>query len=284
MKGSTGAPVVILTGMGCSFYEWHSVSESLCKTNRVLMYHRPGLGRSQLQDDNRNTRKAVQELFNLIECLDFKEPIILVGHSYGGLCAQHFLKKYPYLVGGLILVDSTSVDLHELDELDLPLLNKDSTDEIWIQKCMEYSTMSEDEIFHELQPSLTEKEKQLPTEIQRNILTFSLNPLLYKAMASEIRNWKYDAEHIKHLHNPKNTPLIVIGRDKQFNIQTGINDGSPKSELELFENTWHQLIIDQLSLSCHSELIIAENASHNVHLDRPDVIEKAVGKVVSQLY
>lgn len=248
------------------------------------MYHRPGLGKSQLREDNRNTSKAVQELFNLIESVGFKERIVLVGHSYGGLCAQHFLGKYPYMVSGLILVDSTSVDLHMLDELDLPILNKESTDETWIQKCMKYSTMSEDELFHELQPGLTEKEKQLPTEIQRNILRFSLNPLLYKVMASEIRNWKYDAVHIKHVHNPKNTPLIVIGRDKQFNIQAGINDGLPKSELKLFENTWHQLIIDQLSLSYHSELIIVENASHDIHMDRPDVIEKAVGKIVSQLY
>ncbi len=33
--------------MGSSFHEWYEVTEILSKTNRVLMYHRPGLGESK---------------------------------------------------------------------------------------------------------------------------------------------------------------------------------------------------------------------------------------------
>ncbi|WP_235988858.1 hypothetical protein [Aquibacillus kalidii] len=29
LKGSKGIPIIILTGMGCSFYDWYDVSESL---------------------------------------------------------------------------------------------------------------------------------------------------------------------------------------------------------------------------------------------------------------
>lgn len=63
------------------------------------------------------------ELKGLLEKLEVHDPIILVGHSYGGLCAQHFIKMYPTLVNSCILVDSTSVNLHRLNELELPVLD-----------------------------------------------------------------------------------------------------------------------------------------------------------------
>lgn len=46
-KGNLGTPILILTGMGCSFDEWVEVTEALSKTNRVIMFHRPGLGDSE---------------------------------------------------------------------------------------------------------------------------------------------------------------------------------------------------------------------------------------------
>lgn len=40
-RGENGTPIIILTGLGCSFDEWHDVITTLSKTNRVVMYHRP---------------------------------------------------------------------------------------------------------------------------------------------------------------------------------------------------------------------------------------------------
>src|SRR5690606_9786224 len=106
--------VIILTGMGSSFDEWHYITETLSETNRIVMFHRPGLGKSEIGNETRNTEAIVNELVELMKVLEIHEPIILVGHSYGGLCAQHFAKIYPEKIAGLVLVDSTSVDLHEL--------------------------------------------------------------------------------------------------------------------------------------------------------------------------
>lgn len=180
-KGYSGTPIFILTGMGCSFDEWHEITETLSKTNRVFMFHRPGLGESEIGNEVRNTEAVVNEMQEMMRLLEIDEQILLVGHSYGGLCVQHFVQLHPENVKGIVLVDSTSVDLRILDELDLPVLNEDS-DEKWMEKCLLYSNMNQEELREMINPSLTEKQKLFPLQIQHRLMDFQTNPNLYKAM------------------------------------------------------------------------------------------------------
>ncbi|MGE7923977.1 alpha/beta hydrolase [Viridibacillus arvi] len=280
-KGEAGTPIIILTGMGCSFDEWYEVTESLSKSNRVIMFHRPGLGASEIRNDVRNTQTVVNELCEMVQLLKISEPVILVGHSYGGLCVQHFVKEYPKKVAGIVLVDSTSVDLKDLDDLDLPVLNEGSTDEFWMEKYHAYSQMKSVELSEVIKPTLTEKQKLLPNDIQQRLINFQVNPSLYKAMHSEISNWKNDGDIIKNLVCYPDIPLIVICRDKEHNIQLGTMDGLPESELRLFEETWQELIMNQVKLTSNSKFIIAKKASHLIHMDRPDIIVQSIKEINS---
>ncbi|MFE6167865.1 alpha/beta hydrolase [Viridibacillus arvi] len=280
-KGEAGTPIIILTGMGCSFDEWYEVTESLSKSNRVIMFHRPGLGASEIRNDVRNTQTVVNELCEMVQLLKISEPVILVGHSYGGLCVQHFVKEYPKKVAGIVLVDSTSVDLKDLDDLDLPVLNEGSTDEFWMEKCHAYSQMKSVELSEVIKPTLTEKQKLLPNDIQQRLINFQVNPPLYKAMHSEISNWKNDGDIIKNLVCYPDIPLIVICRDKEHNIQLGTMDGLPESELRLFEEKWQELIMNQVKLTSNSKFIIAKKASHSIHMDRPDIIVQSIKEINS---
>lgn len=275
-KGKNGIPIIILTGMGCSFDEWHDVIETLSKSNRVIMFHRPGLGESEIQNEVRNTQAVVEEINELLLLLEIHEPVLLVGHSYGGLCAQHFVKEHPKKVAGVVLVDSTSVDLKVLDELDTPVLNEDSSDEIWLENCRTYSLMNEEELREIINPTLTKKQKLFPFDVQQRLIKFPVNPTLYKAMHCEISNWKQDADTIKNLGEFPNVPLIVIGRDKEHNVTLGIEDGLPEWELRIFEEKWQELITNQMNLSENSKLILAQQASHSIHIDRPDIIIESI--------
>lgn len=265
--------------MGCSFYEWHSVAETLGNSYRVILFHRPGLGLSEIRSDTRNTQKVVSEINDMMCQLDLNEPIILVGHSYGGLCAQHFAKVYPEAVAGMVLVDSTSVDLKKLDDLNLPVLNKGETDIDWIEKCHSYSLMKPVELRELLNPSLTDKQRQLPYDMQQRLIEFQTSPFLYRAMASEIWNWKTDAEIIKYLGKFPDIPLIVIGRDKEYTIKLGTKDGLPEWELRLLEETWQELIVNQANLSKNSELTFAKDSSHSIYNDRPDIVIRSIRKI-----
>jgi pimeloyl-ACP methyl ester carboxylesterase len=281
-KGNHGIPIVIVTGMGNSFDEWHEVTEELSKKNKVIMFHRPGLGMSELGDESRTTLATAEEIKKLLRHLNINEPIILVGHSYGGLCAQHFAKLYPRHLRGVVLVDSTSHDFKILDELQLPTLDEDSTDEAWMKKCNLYSSLNKNELRKILSPTLTKKQKQFSLEIQERLLNFQVNPTLYKAMCSEIKNWKIDAEIIKGLGDLPDVPLVVIGRDKAYSIKLGTDDGFPEWEVRIFEEKWQELIIAQANLSSNSILIFAERSGHLIYQDRPDVLIQSITHISSE--
>ncbi|PFA69261.1 alpha/beta hydrolase [Bacillus sp. AFS015802] len=267
--------------MGCSFEEWYEVIENLSKSYRVLAFHRQGLGRSEIGAGIQNTASTISDLAEILNYFQIDEPIYLMGHSYGGLCVQHFAKVHPEKVAGVILVDSTSVDLKELEKLDLPVLNQE-TDQLWIEKSLEYSTKSEQELMKILKPSLNEKQRQFPKTIQQKLMDFQVTPLLYKAMASEIKEWTKDAEVIRSLGDFPDVPLIVIGRDKEFTIKSELDNGIPEWELRVFEEKWKEFITNQSKMSLKGELMFASHSGHSVFLERPDLIIKCVHKMVQR--
>ncbi|WP_370529925.1 alpha/beta hydrolase [Bacillus paranthracis] len=271
MKGSSKQTVVIQTGMTCSFYDWLPIIEKLSQHFTVVSYHRPGYGKSELRNHSRTTLQTTKELHMLLQKLDIHEPIILIGHSYGGLCAQHFAMLYENKLQSLILVDSTSMNLHRLDELHLPISDQTDSDDMWLQKYNTYSKMDVDLLSNELKPMLAGQSRQQ--------IEFSTSPSLYKATASELSEWKNCALSLKELYKTLEIPLIVIGRDPQYSI-TQLTEGSmPKEEAIQLETMWQKLIHEQLQLSIHSQYILAEHAGHGIENDRPDIIIEAVQSV-----
>ncbi|WP_395761435.1 alpha/beta fold hydrolase [Bacillus sp. 3G2] len=268
IRGCSKQTVVIQTGMTCSFYDWLPIIEKLSQHFTVVSYHRPGYGKSELGNYSRTTLQVTKELHLLLQKLDIHEPIILIGHSYGGLCAQHFAMLHEDKLEALILVDSTSMSLHRLDELYLPISDQTDSDDMWLQKYNTYSKMDVDMLYNELKPMLANQSRQQ--------IEFSTSPSLYKATASELSEWKNCALSLKELYKRLEIPLIVIGRDPQYSI-TQLTEGSmPKEEAIQLETMWQELIHEQLQLSIHSQYILAEHAGHGIENDRPDIITEAV--------
>ncbi|WP_333563844.1 alpha/beta hydrolase [Bacillus cereus group sp. TH153LC] len=268
MKGSSKQTVVIQTGMTCSFYDWLPIIEKLSQHFTVVSYHRPGYGKSELKNYSRTTLQVTKELHMLLQKLDIHEPIILIGHSYGGLCAQHFAMLYEDKLQALILVDSTSMNLHRLDELHLPISDQTDSDDMWLQKYNTYSKMDVDMLSNELKLILANQSRQY--------IEFSTSPTLYKATASELSTWKNCARSIKELYKTLEVPLIVIGRDPQYSITQLTEGGMQKEEATQLEAMWQELIHEQLQLSINSQYILAEHAGHGIENDRPDIIIEAV--------
>ena len=168
----------------------------------------------------------------------------------------------------LILVDSTSMNLHRLEELHLPISDQTDSDDMWLQKYNTYSKMDVDTLYNELKPMLGDQPRQQ--------IEFLTSPSLYKATASELSEWKNCARSIKELYKPLEIPLIIIGRDPHYSIAQMIESDMPKGEASQLEAMWQELIREQLHLSIHSQYILAEHASHGIENDRPDIIIEAI--------
>ncbi|MDR4936928.1 alpha/beta hydrolase [Rossellomorea marisflavi] len=203
---------------------------------------------------------------------------MLIGHSYGGLCAQHFARSHPFMINALLLVDSTSVNLHRLDDLMLPVMDAED-DAAWLETCRIYSGKTSEELKDVIAPGCV---LGLPTLLNEKLEDFQWNPLMYAAMYSEVTWWKEDAMIMKNGPGFPQIPLTVVARDKEYVIRQ--EDGLPEWEKRIFETLWEKLMYEQSELTDDSRFIIAEESGHAVHLDRPDVVVEAFHHLAEKVH
>lgn len=99
-------PVVIETGTGNWSYDWVEVQQELSKYTQVLTYDRAGNGWSEPSSRQITVQTVLEDLKAVIDQADLKKPVILMGHSTGGLYTRLFADKYPEYVAGMVLVDA----------------------------------------------------------------------------------------------------------------------------------------------------------------------------------
>lgn len=104
VEGS-GPPVLIDSGLGGSSIEWARVAAQLTPEFTVIRYDRPGFAWSPASTGDRRSVAAGTRIVELLSALNVKGPVILVGHSLGGVHVRAAAALAPDLVGGLVLVD-----------------------------------------------------------------------------------------------------------------------------------------------------------------------------------
>lgn len=280
IRGTADKIVVVLPGMNSPMDDWNAVISRLSDVCKVICFHRAGCGDSDPNPCGASVIQTVRDLRSLLAALQIHTPIILVGHSYGGLCVQRFAREYPDSVSGVALIDSTSVDLNRLDSLPIPTLNEQQSDADWITECRRYASMTPTEIF-ECNSSVINQTQSAPSEHTLDRRSrFYTNPTLYKTMVEEVEVWYQCAKETKASGDFPDVPLKVIAREQKHCVRILVNDGIPKDEAELFEQTWHELILEQSTLSRKSEFITAIDSTHSVYEDRPDIIIRAIRDLI----
>src|SRR5215210_3605084 len=100
----SGTPTVVLEpGLGESasaIAKW--IAPEVARTTRVCVYDRAGHGRSDIAPDG----DAARDLHVLLERANVPGPVVLAGHSLGGMFVLSYAHRYPSQVGGVVLLDS----------------------------------------------------------------------------------------------------------------------------------------------------------------------------------
>jgi pimeloyl-ACP methyl ester carboxylesterase len=105
-----GGPTVILdAGLGGWSLDWALVQPAIAQATRVCSYDRAGMGWSEDSPDPHDAEHAVAELHALLAAGSVTGPLVLVGHSNGGLRSVLYAATYPGDVAGLVLVDPTPI-------------------------------------------------------------------------------------------------------------------------------------------------------------------------------
>lgn len=114
-SGPADKPTVILThGWSMTREEWVYLRAAWGDQFRIVIWDLPGLGKSKPPVNNDfSLEKFARDLHAVIEASG-SEPVILMGHSIGGMTILTFCKLYPELLGArvskLVLIHTTYVN------------------------------------------------------------------------------------------------------------------------------------------------------------------------------
>ena len=131
--GGSGEPtVVLLTGLGTPAAWWHASNEELdgiltlvaretweddpfiapelAQNFRVVTYDRAGMQASTPPAQSRALDDFLQELQAVLRAVNVDHPVVLIGHSIGGLIALEYARRYPDQIHALVLLDSSHPD------------------------------------------------------------------------------------------------------------------------------------------------------------------------------
>lgn len=104
-------PIILTHGWGPNSTVWYYAKRQLSDRFRVIVWDLPGLGKSNPPKNNDySLEKYARDLEAVINLVP-DQPVILLGHSIGGMITLTFCRLFPEHLGsrvaGLILVDTT---------------------------------------------------------------------------------------------------------------------------------------------------------------------------------
>ncbi|MCX2731434.1 alpha/beta fold hydrolase [Saccharopolyspora sp. NFXS83] len=104
-----GRPVVVLLhGGGDGLDEMADLQRTLGENGRACSYDRLGAGASDRPDGPQTFEDSGKVLTGVIDRVGVGEPVVLAGHSLGGLISARYAPEHQDEVAGLVLLDATS--------------------------------------------------------------------------------------------------------------------------------------------------------------------------------
>lgn len=281
-----GSPTVLLeSGTEDISVIWSLVQPAVSTTTRVCSYDRGGYAWSDPGTRPRTFAQLSLELHTALNRMHVGPPYILVGQSYGGLVIRGFAARYRSEVFGMVMVDAVHEDQrvvyggqpHRIRdsakgrEFPAPRIGLD-TEILELAQSTKSTPPSQ-----VLEPPLD----RLPPNAQQIWLWASAQPLLGLAHDAEL-DWspeEFARMHDQRLRNRatlRDLPLVVLAQ-----TNGGYADGMSIPATDL-EKERRALQADLARLSHRGKLIFAANSGHNIHLEDPGLVIRAIREVVNQ--
>ncbi|MFC4010070.1 alpha/beta fold hydrolase [Nonomuraea purpurea] len=109
-----GKPVIMLMhGGGDGLDKMAAIQKTLSQKNRVCSYDRLGAGASDQPDGPQTFAGTGKVLTGVLDRVAGDGPVVLAGHSLGGLIAARYAPDHQDRVKGLVLLDTTSPTMVE---------------------------------------------------------------------------------------------------------------------------------------------------------------------------
>ncbi len=124
--GALQPTLVIEAGGGCSSSTYGRLQQVLSAKYPVISYDRAGMGWSEADPEPFDGQRNAHRLHALLEAAGATGPVVLIGHSMGGLLNRIYTGLYPEQVVGLVMLDASHPDQQESFRQALPQAHLDA--------------------------------------------------------------------------------------------------------------------------------------------------------------
>ncbi len=275
-KGHGETTIIIDHSLGG--VEGYLLIDKLAKLGRVVIFDRPGYGRSSPSWQPRTSQQNNLELQSFLRTAQIQPPYILVGDSFGSYNMRLFAHSYPDRVIGLVMTDG----LHETQMLSLPLQLK--AFKIFLAISFFFVSIGAGlgivrvlgllGVFEIIKPELKHCDPDRLKQVKKSFYRASH----WLTMAREITSLDNSARQLKVANNLGDLPVINI------KAATFLRIPLPKIFwgwlMNLADRSRDQIHLDLANVSTNSQQLLAPKSSHFVWIDRPDVMFAAVEEIV----
>jgi pimeloyl-ACP methyl ester carboxylesterase len=105
--GAGSPTVVVEPSFGGAAEDWEKIAQRLSEETTVVTYDRAPYGASSAAQDARTPQDIAADLDRLLTELGVAGPLVLVGHSAGGIYVRAYAAAHPDRVAGMVLVESS---------------------------------------------------------------------------------------------------------------------------------------------------------------------------------
>ena len=286
-----GSPVVVFEAGGSDdSLSFRRVQGRLAAVTRVCSYDRAGMGFSDPSDAPSTVSHAVSDLHALIRQAAIPLPVVLAGHSDGGLYVTFYAAHYPDDVAGLVLIDpdSPGLDMAAEKVLDQPWLNQwradDQSDIDQARLCLTLAQRGDLARTPARYPKCMDDPPNADPALHRLLNAQLARASEEEAMLTEdldmdpapdggLSKAELAFQHIHFDFGDK--PLIVVsGTNEQETL--------PPQERAKVEKA---MLANQAALASHSthgEQILVDSTTEYIQTSHPEVVVQAVTKVVEK--
>jgi pimeloyl-ACP methyl ester carboxylesterase len=279
----SGTPTIVLeAGLGDDAFVWRGVQPVLSKTTRVCAYDRAGLGWSDPLPPPRDADHIAADLHGLLREAKITGPVVLMGHSVGGIYLRDYASRYPENVAGIVFVDSST----PLQDKRIAAATKAEggiqPPPQWVGMLLQRAVLDTG-----IPRLLGECSRTTPgfNAYAGRLAAEDGCSVRVSAIAAEDDSFDRSGEETVHTAPYGALSILIFSHDPAVALSRKFPPAwvaSPALRVDV-ENIWSQEQEDLKKLSTHSRRIVAKGSNHYIQWRRPDLIEKEVPLFIGQI-
>lgn len=274
-EGTVSPTVILEAGVGGFTLNWLRVQPDIAEFTRVCSYDRIGYGWSDPLNSEFEITQTVDNLHTLLAAAQVEPPYILAAHSFGGVIARAYQQQHPDDVAAMLLIDTVHPNMAaripfyaEALELQLDALQA-------LVVLTRFRAAQSEDIIFPVPDDVSE-------ETARAFSAAVLEPQFFDASVAEANYIIGDLTDLDLPSTVGDIPLKVIthGIPREDGFL-----GAPltRGRAALAEERWQQMQREMVTLSPQGELIVAEDSTHVIQFDQPELIIGLVQQIVEDV-